>query len=75
MHLSWLFSASSYLSFLSSEGSQATILLLPLDKSSIPDAHLAANLIDPDAGLCLLKRKGNLLVRKSAFFTAYPLIQ
>jgi hypothetical protein len=34
----------------------------------IADAHLAANLVNPGARLCLLKCKGNLLVRKSALF-------
>jgi hypothetical protein len=38
------------------------------EKSSIADAHLAAILINPAAGLCLLKFKGNLLVRQSALF-------
>jgi len=39
-----------------------------LVKSGIADAHLAANLVNSGARLCLLKQKGNLLVRKSAFF-------
>jgi hypothetical protein len=42
--------------------------LSPLVKSSIADAHLAANLIDPGSRVRLLERKGNLLFRKSALF-------
>jgi hypothetical protein len=42
--------------------------LSPLVKSSIADAHLAANIVNAGARLCLLKCKSNLLVRKSALF-------
>ena len=49
-------------------GDHVTEIGAPLVKSSIADAHLAANFINPVTGLCLLKCKGNLLVRKSALF-------